>query len=193
MTAHPPVDARDGTLRPVVAVSGGPGTGTTTLCERLSVHFSLPHVYAGAIFRGMAASRGMTLADFGRFAESHPEVDRELDARMIAVAKAGGVILEGRLSPWHVREAGTPAFRVLLTAPDEIRAARVARRDGGTTETVLRINREREASEAKRYHSFYAFDPTEPKNYDLVVDTGPRSPDEVFEVVAPHVTEVLRR
>ncbi|MHB8586507.1 MAG: (d)CMP kinase [Thermoplasmatota archaeon] len=186
-------ETRPAYLKPAIAVAGGPGTGTTTLCRALSDRFSLPHVYAGALFRAMAASQKMTLGEFGRYAEAHPEVDHELDARMIAVARAGGIILEGRMSAWHVREAGSPAFRILLTAPEIIRAERVAKRDGGDARTVLDQNRAREASEDKRYHTFYQFDPSDPRQYDFVLDTGALTAEAVLDRVAGRVQEVLLR
>lgn len=168
----------------LVAVAGAPGTGTTTLCRLLSPVLSLPHVYAGQVFRAMAKERGMDLVQFGEYAEQHPEVDRELDNRMIQVAKAGGVILEGRMVAWQVHEAQTTGIKVLLEAPEQTRAARVAHREGlADMEAVMRENRHREASEAKRYREFYGFDPNDPRHYDLVIETGDKGPELVRDIV----------
>lgn len=179
-------------VKPTIAVSGGPGTGTTTLCKLLSDRWSLPHVYAGALFRAMAKERGLSLADFGAYAEKHPEVDRELDARLISVARAGGVVLEGRMSAWHVEQAAGDALTVLLVAPEDVRAERVANREHSNFAQVLEENRVREASEAKRYREIYGFDPTDPSKYDLVVDTGPLDPEGVYKVVSASLAERFR-
>lgn len=174
------------TPRPtLVAVAGLPGTGTTTLCRLLSPVLHLPHVYAGQVFRAMAKEKGMDLVQFGEYAETHPEVDRELDRRMIDVAKAGGVILEGRMVAWQLKEAAaTHALKVLLEAPEHTRAARVANREGvHDIEAVLKENRHREASEAKRYREFYGFDPNDPRHYDLLIDTHDKGPELVRDIV----------
>lgn len=173
-----------GTTR-LIAVAGAPGTGTTTLCRLLNPILHLPHVYAGQVFRQMAKEHSMDLVAFGEYAETHPDIDRELDRRMIDVARAGGVILEGRMVAWHVREAAaTSALKVLLEAPEQTRAARVANREGvHDIESVLRENRHREASEAKRYREFYGFDPNDPRHYDLVIDTHDKSPELVRDIV----------
>ncbi|HET6404897.1 MAG TPA: AAA family ATPase [Candidatus Thermoplasmatota archaeon] len=168
----------------LIAVAGLPGTGTTTLCRNLSPRLRMPHVYAGQIFRAMAKEHGMDVNAFGSYAETHPEIDIELDRRMIEVAKQGGIILEGRMVAWQLREAHADGLKVLLEAPEEVRARRVADREGAKDwMQVLAQNRHREASEAKRYREFYGFDPNDPRHYDLVIDSSTRTPDEIAELV----------
>lgn len=168
----------------LVAVAGAPGTGTTTLCRLLSAALNRPHVYAGNFFRAMAKEHGMTLAEFSAHAESRPEIDRELDHRMIDAARQGEAILEGRMAAWHVRESGANGLTVLLEAPEQVRADRVARREGQTdVAAVITENRKREASEAKRYHEFYGFDPNDPRHYHVVIDSSDKSPELIRDIV----------
>ena len=144
----------------------------------------MPHVYAGQLFRDMAKEHGLGVNEFGEYAETHPEIDIELDRRMIEFARKGGVVLEGRMAAWQVREAHADGLKVLLEAPEEIRARRVADREGEKDwMAVLAQNRHREASEAKRYREFYGFDPNDPRHYDVVIDSSTRTPDEIAELV----------
>lgn len=169
---------------PLVAVAGLPGTGTTTLCRLLSTRLALPHVYAGQFFRQMAKEKGMDLVDFGRYAEEHPEVDTELDRRMIEVARKRGCILEGRMAAWHLVQANAGGLKVLLEAPEDVRANRVANREGiQDVSAVLLQNRHREASEAKRYREFYGFDPNDPRHYDLVINSADKTPEQIADMV----------
>jgi CMP/dCMP kinase len=167
----------------LIAIAGGPGTGTTTLSKLLAARLGAQHVYAGQIFRNLAAEHGMDLVAFNRFAQTHPEVDEELDRRMIETARGGSVVLDARLSAWHAREAGVPVLRVLLTVPPDVAARRVANRDGGDVQTALRTNADREASELKRYRELYHFDPTDRANYDLVIDSSRFAPDQIADQV----------
>lgn len=168
----------------LIAVAGLPGTGTTTLCRLLAPRLSLPHVYAGQLFRQMAKEHSMDVNQFGEYAETHPDIDQELDRRMIEVARKGNVILEGRMVAWQLREAHTSGLKVLLEAPEEVRARRVAHREGvADWQQVLTQNRHREASEAKRYREFYGFDPNDPRHYDLVIDSSDKTPEHIAEMV----------
>lgn len=168
----------------LIAIAGAPGTGTTTLSKLLSDRLKMPHVYAGAIFREMAREHDMSLAEFGEYAEEHPEIDRSLDLRMIAIAQKGGCILEGRMVVWQCREAAVTALKILLEAPEDVRARRVADREHiGDVESVLRENRHREASEAKRYREIYGIDPNDPRQYDLVLSSEDKLPARLAEIV----------
>ena len=82
----------------VIAVSGDPGSGKTTVCAPLAWHLGIRRVYFGQIVRDMAIERGVTLMEFQAYLEAHPELDTALEERQIAEAKAGDVLLEGRMS-----------------------------------------------------------------------------------------------
>lgn len=168
----------------LVAVAGLPGTGTTTVCRLLSARMDLPHVYAGQFFRAMAKEHSMDLVQFGEYAEKHPEVDQQLDARMIEVARNRGVILEGRMSAWQLEKAESGGLKVLLEAPEPVRAKRVANREGiADVEAVMVENRHREASEAKRYREYYGYDPNDPRHYDMVIDSSDKTPEQIVELI----------
>lgn len=174
----------------LITVSGRAGTGTTTLARILSKELNVPHVYAGAIFRDMARERGMSLAEFGRYAEEHHEVDMELDQRMVEVAEREHGVLEGRLAAWHATRGEVSALKVLLTASERTRAKRIQEREGTPDiQDVLEQTREREASETKRYRELYDIDPYDEDLYDVVVDTEDLTPEEVAERVLRELPE----
>ena len=164
-----------------ITVGGLPGSGTTTACGLLRDRLGLDYVYAGQIFRDLAREHSMSLSAFGRYCEDHPEVDRELDDRQLEILRKGDVIVEGRLSGWIAQQHDVPALTVWLWAPVDVRAQRVAKREGGDPAERRMEMLEREFSEAKRYKTFYGMDIDDQSIYDLVVKTHDLTPVQVSE------------
>jgi predicted cytidylate kinase len=165
-----------------ITVSGPPGSGKTTVCQMLGDRLHLEVVISGHIFRQMAKESSLSLADFGKACEADPEVDRKLDERMVDIARRkDNIILEGRLTAYMLTRNGISAFRVLLDADLDVRAARVAEREGGTAEQRKREIVVREDCEAKRYLIFYGIDVRDRNVYDLIVDTTYLTPEQVAE------------
>ena len=164
----------------VITVSGLAGSGTTTLCRNLAKHYGFKHIYAGLIFRQMAKERGMTLEEFQKYVELHPEIDREVDRRQVEAAKECNVVIEGRLAGWMVKNAD---LKIWLDAPIMERAKRVARREGVSVEEAFVQIAEREKQNRKRYLNLYGIDIEDKSIYDLIINTAKWGPDGVFAIV----------
>ncbi|NJE25448.1 cytidylate kinase [Thermococcus sp. MV5] len=164
----------------VITVSGLAGSGTTTLCKNLAEYYGFKHIYAGLIFRQMAKERGMSLQEFQEYAEMHPEIDREVDKRQVEAAKECNVVIEGRLAGWMVKTAD---LKIWLDAPIQVRAQRVARREGVSVEEAFMQIAEREMQNRKRYLNLYGVDINDLSIYDLTINTAKWGPDGVFKIV----------
>jgi len=162
----------------VITVSGLAGSGTTTLCKNLAKHYGFKHVYAGLIFRQMAKEMGMSLEEFQKYVELHPEIDREVDRRQVEAAKECNVVIEGRLAGWMVKNAD---LRIWLDAPIMERARRVAKREGISVEEAFVQIAEREKQNRKRYLNLYGIDIEDKSN--LIINTAKWDPDGVFAIV----------
>ena len=167
----------------LVTVSGLPGSGTTTAARLVSTALHAEWVNGGAVWRAMASELGMDVAEFSRHAETHPQVDLELDRRLAERARQGGCVLESRLAGWLVTRAGVPAVRVWIACDEAVRARRVAQREAVAQEAALAQNRAREASERRRYRQLYEIDLDDLSIYDLVLDSGEGGPEELAAAV----------
>ncbi len=178
----------------IVAISGPPGSGKTTVAERFAKAHGCALVSAGGLFRERAEDFAMSLEKFGRYAEEHPAIDRELDARVLRrveeLMKEGkDIVVDGRLQPWLLKKNGVPCLKVLIDAPFDVRAERIAGREGKSLKQAKRELRERERSERTRYANIYGIDVRDASGFDLVVDSSDKSPDAVVAILEERVAK----
>ncbi|HKS59356.1 MAG TPA: AAA family ATPase [Thermoplasmata archaeon] len=160
-----------------VALTGPPGSGKTAAGRLAAATLKADYLSAGQQFRDEAARRSMSLEQFSQYAAEHPEVDRALDARMVASA-APGRLLEGRLVGPMLRRARVPVLWIGLTARPEVRAARLAQRDGLPLAEARRAMEVRESGERDRYRRAYGIDLGQTRP-DLTIDTSEIPAEEV--------------
>jgi len=166
-----------------ITISGLPGTGKTTVAKLLEQHLGLRYVYSGEIFRNLAVKHQMSLEEFGRYCESHREIDEELDRYQLDILRKGNVIVEGRLSGWLAYQKQIPALKVLLYADIDVRAGRIVKREQGSLKKRKREILKREKSEATRYKNYYGIDITDTSIYDVMIDTGDKPPEQIMEII----------
>jgi len=173
----------------LVTISGLPGSGTTTVSRLVAEALGVERVPGGEVFRAMAAEAGMSLPEFGAHAQGHPEIDLELDARLAARARAGGCVIESRLAGWLVTNEGLDALTVWVRCDDQVRAARVAERDGSSLTQALLDNAERSDLERARYQAVYEIDLDDRSVYDLVLDSSAAPAEELAAEIVTRTTE----
>jgi len=154
----------------VITISGTAGTGKSTEAKLHSKKFGLRYVSADSIFRKMAEEKGMSLEQFSKFVEEHPEIDKEIDERTIEEAKKGNVIIEGRLAAWFTRDF--ESFDIRLCCPLDIVVERIAKRENIPIEVARAETIAREESAKKRYKELYGIDISDLSIYDLVLNTA---------------------
>lgn len=175
----------------LITISGLPGSGTTTVSRLVADELGLELLAGGEVFRQMASGAGMTLAEFGVHAQGHPEIDRELDDRLEARAAEGGCVIESRLAGWLATRAGLQAVRVWVDCDDQVRAARVAGREGTSLARALIDNAERSDLERARYQAVYRVDLDDRSTYDLVLDSTRESPEALSSAIAQRTRAVF--
>jgi len=180
----------------IVIVSGLPGSGKSTLVEKLAEEFNLKKVFASGILRQLRERKAV---DFERtekgegFWESKEgkvftrkrleelDFDRRLDEELQRIAKTEkNVIFDSRTMPWLYKGE---AFRIWLKASERVRAERIAKRDGKKAEEIIASMKKRYEADRKIYKRLYGFELGEDFTpFQLVIDSNELSEGEVFSI-----------
>lgn len=171
----------------IITIGGLAGSGTTTVAKILSEKMNVPYISAGDIFRQMAKEKGMDILEFSAFAENNVNVDQEIDKRQAAIAKEkDNLIVEGRLSAFFV----DAHLKIWFTAPLDVRARRICRRENKTFDVVKKEILTREESEAKRYEDIHDIDIKNLDLYDFIINTNRFKAENIADIILK-VTEVI--
>jgi len=175
----------------VIAISGKPGAGKTTYAKEVARLFNLRYVSSGALFRQLASERGLSLLEFHKLAERDFEIDRAVDGRALEEAKKGDVVVEGHLAGWVLQDVAD--LRIFFTAPLEVRAMRVAARDGVPYEKALRELKLREESNKLRARLLYDFDLDDLSIFDVIFNTNRLSKEVITETLKTLISNFVER
>ena len=149
-----------------IAISGKSGCGNTTVSRLLAHRLSLRLI--NYTFRDMARERGISFEELRRRAEEDDQYDLYLDRRQVELASRESCVLGSRLAIWLLKDA---QLKVYLSASPEVRAGRIARREGQSFEQALAELHERDGRDGRRYLRLYGIDIDRYDFADLVVDT----------------------
>jgi len=164
-----------------ITISGPPGSGTTTIAKKISEELEIPLVSAGNLFRKLARERGMTVEEFGRYAESNPDIDMLIDrTQKEEAASLDRCVVEGRLSGWIVDNA---TLKVLIFADDKVRFERIAKRERKSVEVARQETISRENIERERYRKYYGIEIENWSIYDLIINSTSFKPEEVVGII----------
>ncbi len=161
----------------IIAVSGLGGSGKDTLGRALAKELGLSVV--SPTFKTLAKEEGISLMEFQERAKGNPEIDRKFDDALKRESAKGDCVVTTWLGPWMV-EAD---YRVWVIAPLKIRAGRLAKRDGLSFEDALAHLEKRDADNRERYLKVYGIDIGNLEGFDLAVNSGSQSPEELVKIV----------
>lgn len=173
--------------RNIISLSGDLASGKGSVSKVLMDKLSYGIYRNGEYFRKLAKEANMSLAEFGKYVEQHPEIDIEIENSAKEYAKSNdNFIIDARLGWYAVPES----FKVYLKV-DINEAARRAFKDSKRKdleqftdiETHKQALIERFKCENERYFKLYGVKKDDYNNYDLVVDTTNLTPEEVADTI----------
>jgi cytidylate kinase len=169
----------------IITLTGDLGSGKSTVSAILKKELGFGYIYTGDILRRIAERHKMSIMELNKYAETHPEIDEEVDNTFKNLADAENLIIDSRLA-WHFLP---DSFKVFLTVRPNVAAARVfedtkrSNEKYSSEEEALTHLNNRKQSELKRYRDLYGIDCAAMSNYDLIVNTSEITPEEVAKKI----------
>lgn len=145
-----------------IVVSGSAAVGKTTLAQALAKEFGFRLYNGGDILKEIAHQQGYMISGddwwdssdaigFMKERKKNPIFDRQVDEKLIGIAKKGNVVITSHTLPWLT---STPVT-FWLSASQKRRSERMAKRDKMSVEEALEIVKMRDSQNKKIYKKIY--------------------------------------
>ena len=172
----------------LISITGKLGSGKSTICGILKERYGFDIFSTGTINREFARSLGITTLELNERLKEDPGLDKEIDGtvtRLSIEKKYEKLIFDSRMA-WHFAK---DTFKIFLTIDPMEAATRVMKNQRGAEEhydsiedacagLIKRGNVERE-----RFIQIYGVDYFDHNNFDLIVDTTTRTPEEIVNII----------
>jgi len=179
----------------IITIGGLPGAGSTTVSREVAKKLGYKLITVGELHKQIAAQEGISSAELEKFwaqgAKDFAELKRlhnSLDKiQKDAARKNKNAVFNGKLSAFQIPWAN---LRVFLIAPPEIRAERVAEREGESPAKASKSIKEREEWERKEWKKIYGFDYVADRDvYDLVINTAHWNAKQIARIIEMAVSK----
>lgn len=183
----------------ILSISGMPGSGKTTAGKIVAQKLEVPFYSTGGLFRTLAQKRGISLNELMRLGEEDKSIHTTIDQYQEQLGREQShFVIEGRLSWYFIPHS----FKVLLLCNTHEAARRIyeaklasqkERADEKVYKTIEEAEQslvERNASDILGYRRHYGIDYSDPKHFDLVIDT---TTSEGPEETAQRILQALPR
>ncbi|GHT24006.1 hypothetical protein FACS189430_08210 [Bacteroidia bacterium] len=172
-------------MNTIISITGDLGSGKSTVSDILCKELKYDYIYTGAIQRKIAEKYGMTTTELNKYAETHPEIDEEIDFTFRSLNDASNLIVDSRLAWFFIPNS----FKLFLKTNLMVAADRICKDKQRKNESYLSVDEaakqmtERKTSENKRYMELYGADCSNLKLFDLLVDTSFIAPAKVADII----------
>lgn len=158
----------------IITITGDLGSGKSTVSKLLQEQLHYNYIYTGKIQRMIADRYCMTTMELNKYAETHPEIDEEIDSKFKSLNHSSKLIVDSRLAWFFIPQS----FKVYLKTELMVAINRISTDDQRINESYS--SREeaaehiiaRKESENKRFMELYGVDCSDLSHFNLVIDTS---------------------
>lgn len=171
-----------------ITITGKPCSGKSTITKLLCEQHGFRKISVGDMFKEEAHKRGMSAEEFNAFCMKDPSFDFFIDNKTteLAVEHDGeNIIFDSRMA-WHFVPF---SFKIFVTLSEEeminrlINSDRTGKEKYSDAEKAKSSLLNREQLEVERYKKLYNKDLSDMKNFDLVIDSTNKTPQELVDEI----------
>lgn len=175
----------------IITIAGALGGGKSSTADKVAEKLGYQRFSSGDFMRKLAVEMDISLNELNTKAQTDESIDAKIDEEVKKAGEQNKIVIDSRLAFHWIPDS----FKVYLNLPPEIARERILnnlkenelRRESESStspeEIEAKINL-RLASEKKRYKDLYGIENhTDPKNFDLVVDTNKNNLEQVVDIV----------
>jgi len=171
---------------PKITITGDLGSGKSAVSNLLRERLAFEIYSTGKMQREIAEKYGMTTLELNKYAESHPEIDEEIDDFSRALGhREESLIVDSRLAWFFIPHSFKLYLKVDIDEATRRIFADTGRRSEAYTDQASAKSSilERKELENTRFLSLYNADCANMKNFDMVVDTTQMAPGTVADLI----------
>ena len=172
----------------LISITGKLGSGKSTVCNILKEKYGFEVYSTGVINREFARRLGISTLELNKRLNDDPSLDHEIDGTVTKLSEEredDKLIFDSRMA-WHFAK---DTFKIFLTIDPMEAARRVMLNQRGdeehydTVEEACEKLIERSRVERDRFVDIYGVDYYDYNNFNIVVDTTSRAPDEIVSII----------
>ena len=172
----------------LISITGKLGSGKSTVCNLLKDKYGFEIYSTGAFQREVAREMGITTLELNKRLREDPSLDYVIDdaVKKLSIERAQDKLIFDSRMAWHF---ANKSFKIFLTIDPREAARRVMLNQRGSEEFYTSEDEacekliERSQVEQARFMQIYGVDYYDFNNFDLIVDTTARTPDEIFDII----------
>lgn len=172
----------------LISITGRLGSGKSTVCNMMRERYGYEIFSTGTINREYARRLGITTLELNKRLNDDPSLDHEIDGTVTKLSeerKDDKLIFDSRMA-WHFAKN---TFKIFLTIEPMEAAKRVMKNQRGCEEHYETVEEacdkliERSRVERDRFVDIYGVDYYDYNNFNIVIDTTSRTPEEVVALI----------
>lgn len=172
----------------LISITGKLGSGKSTICNLLKDRYGFEIYSTGAFQREVAREMGITTLELNKRLREDPSLDYVIDdaVKKLSIERAQDKLIFDSRMAWHFAEK---SFKIFLTIDPREAARRVMLNQRGSEEFYANEDEacekliERSQVEQARFMQIYGVDYYDFNNFDLIVDTTARTPDQIIDII----------